>query len=233
MGNWHWFKQGVRGILHLPVLMLTLSLVGFAALAHDADISLSQTIFIQVTVWALPSMLVLVDGMTSNTPITVVILGVALAAVRFMPMIMAILPEMRNPKTPTWVLMVICHFMAITAWVFAFARFDKVPRENRLAFFFGFSLTLCIFSTIIMALAYQVSTNFPPVFLVGLAFIIPVYFSTMLWKSARINADRLALIFGVILAPIFYYFAPSIDLVLVGLIGGTAAFFLRHKVKRL
>ena len=45
-------------------------------------------------------------------------LTVALSSIRLMPMVAALIPEIRTEKTPTWLLLLLSHFIAITAYVF-------------------------------------------------------------------------------------------------------------------
>ncbi len=80
--------------------------------------------------------------MASGAPVAASFLAVTLSSIRMMPMVASIMPEMRNEKSPTWLLLFLSHFVAITSWVFAMQHMQSVPRERRLAYFGGFAITL-------------------------------------------------------------------------------------------
>ncbi|TGT20407.1 branched-chain amino acid ABC transporter permease, partial [Mesorhizobium sp. M4B.F.Ca.ET.172.01.1.1] len=88
-----WFLRGVRAAFSLPGLILVSSFIGFAALAKDAGVTATQAAFMTGTVWALPSMVVLVGAIASGAALPAAILAVTLSAIRLMPMVMALAPE--------------------------------------------------------------------------------------------------------------------------------------------
>jgi hypothetical protein len=61
-----WFLGGVRAAFSLPGLILISSFIGFAALAKGAGVTVVQAAFMTATVWALPSMVVLVGAIASG-----------------------------------------------------------------------------------------------------------------------------------------------------------------------
>ncbi len=64
----------------------------------------------------------------------------------------------------------------------------------------------------------------PDLLAAALVFLTPVYFLLALWGAARTRADVMALAFGLVLGPPFAILVPQADLLLAGLIGGTAAY---------
>jgi sulfite exporter TauE/SafE len=82
-------------------------------------------------VWALPAKVILVGSMLSGANMLTAFIAVTLSSVRMMPMVAALIPEIRSQRTPTWLLLLLSHFVAITAWVFAMERVrDRVPRDG-------------------------------------------------------------------------------------------------------
>ncbi|MEM8664537.1 MAG: AzlC family ABC transporter permease, partial [Pseudomonadota bacterium] len=221
-----WFFEGVRNACALPALVLMAAQVGFAALAREAGFTLEETLFLTLAVWALPSQVVFVGLVGTGASAAAVALAVTLTAVRFMPMLMAWVPVVRAPQTPRWQLFLASWFMAITAWVFTMARLPQIDRPSRLPFFLGFALTLTVSNTAIVAVAYSALPTMPALVAAGLVFLTPIYFLMALWGAARGPADRLAMGAGLTLGPLFAYLTPGADLLLAGLIGGTAAYVL-------
>ena len=220
----YWIVRGAMGLGTLPALILMSAMVGFGGLAREAGLTLGQAVFATFGIWALPSMIVMVGSITAGLSVLPTALAVALASVRFTPMVMAIVPEMRAPGTRRATLYALAHFVAITAWVHALARFPDVPREHRTAFFGGFAVTLTSVSTLIVGVVHQLTASLPPLAAAMLVFLTPIYFLTSLWANARLASDRPALLCGLALGPLAHVLTPSVGLIAAGVVGGTIAF---------
>ena len=83
-----------------------------------------------VMIWALPAIIVLIGAIKSGATIFAAAFVVTLSSVRLMPMVVALVPEMRTPRTRPWVLYLLSHFVAVTSWVMAFQHFPGVPRSS-------------------------------------------------------------------------------------------------------
>lgn len=219
-----WFLSGMRGITSLPAVILMTSFVGFSAFAFESGISRGEAIFMTISIWALPAKMILVGMMASGAHIAACFLAVTLSSIRMMPMVASIVPEMRNEKTPTWLLLLLSHFVAITAWVFAIQRLKDVPREYRTTFFAGFGITLTLTNTLIVAVCYGVVEAFPPVVSGALFMLTPVYFLASIWATARHTVVRLAFVIGVVGGPLMALVAPGFDVLYAGIGGGTLAY---------
>ena len=215
----------MRGIFSLPAIVITLSFVGFAALTAEAKIPVEQVMFMTGIVWALPAKVILVGSMLSGAHIATAFLAVTLSSVRMMPMVASLVPEIRTSRTPTWLLLILSHFVAITAWVFAMERVPAVPRGGRVAFFAGFGVTLTFVNVLLVGLVYGAVTEFPPIVSGCLFFLTPVYFLTSIWISARHRVIYWALGMGLGLGWFFAVIAPEYDILLAGVIGGTLAWW--------
>jgi predicted branched-subunit amino acid permease len=221
--NRYWFVQGMRGIWSVPAVILMLSFVGFAAFTAEAGVPVEQVMFMTGIVWALPAKVILVGSMLSGANLAAAFVAVSLSSVRMMPMVASLVPELRSRTTPTWVLLILSHFVAITAWVFAMERVSSVPRERRAIFFAGFGVTLTTTNMLIVGVAYNLMTQMPPIVAGCLFFLTPVYFLTSLWVSARHRVVHWALGIGLVLGIVFHELAPEFDILLAGLVGGTIA----------
>ncbi len=228
--DWSWFPKGMANIASLPALVLLSAFVGFGGLAREADIPLSQLVFIIPSIWALPSHLVLVAGISVGASLLTVALGVAFAAIRMLPMTMALIPEIRTPRSRLWHLLAVCNLVAITAWVHTLQKAPEIPREGRLPYFAGFASTMAVATTTVAALVHQLSAAFPPILMAALYFMTPLYFATSIWNTARIRAEHWALVLGFVLGPFAWMVAPQANILLAGLGGGIIAYGARRLV---
>ncbi len=219
----YWFWVGMRGIVSLPAIILMLSFIGFCALTVQAGIPVEQAVFMVGAVWALPAKVILVGSMMAGANLLTAFIAVTLSSVRMMPMVAALVPELRGRRTPTWLMLFLSHFIAITAWVYAMEKVASVPRERRVAFFAGFGITLVLANMLLVAVAYRYVATFPPIVAGCLFFLTPVYFLASIWNSARHRVIHVALALGLVAGPLFYWLFPEFDILLAGLIGGTVA----------
>jgi predicted branched-subunit amino acid permease len=149
---------------------------------------------------------------------------VTLTAVRLLPMTVAIMPLLREDRTPLWQQLLVSHFVAVSVWVEAMRRMPELERPERIPFCFGMA-TVLLPSVVTAALAGHIAAGaVPPVLSAGLMFLTPIYFLLSTLAAARERIDLLAIGAGLVLGPVFFLYAPGFDLLLTGLIGGTLAF---------
>lgn len=228
----YWVLRGMRAAFTMPGLILIAAFVGFAGLARETGLTMAQAVFMVGVVWALPAKVVLAGSILSGTALAGAAAAVALSSVRLLPMVVALTPELRAPKTRKWVLYVLSHVIAVTAWVIALENFAHVPRARRTAFFSGLSVALISTNMIVTALVFSVADGFPPIVSAALFFITPLYFTTSLWGSARELSGHLAMIFGLGLGPVCRVLFPGVDLLVAGLVGGLAAYGVHRLWRR-
>ncbi|WP_342780212.1 AzlC family ABC transporter permease [Mesorhizobium intechi] len=216
--------SGAGAAFSLPGLILISSFVGFAALAKDAGVTATQAAFMTGTVWALPSMVVLVGAVASGTALPAAMFAVTLSAIRLMPMVMALVPEMRTGKTRQHVLYLLSHFVAVTSWVLAMERLKRVPPSMRTTYYAGVGGTLVTTNIIVVTVVYAVADALPSAVSAALLMLTPMYFLTSLWGSARERVGHVAMVLGLVLGPLFHILLPRIDLLAAGLVGGMVAY---------
>ena len=227
-----WFLRGVRAGASIPGLILSSAFIGFAGLAKDAGFSLVEVIFMVATIWALPAKVVLIGAIMSGASIGAAAFAVALSSVRLMPMVMALVPEMRGPKTPRWVLYALSHFVAVTSWVLSMQQMPAIPRVMRTTYYTGLALFLMVINMGVVAVVYSVADSLPPTVSAALLLLTPMYFLTSLWGSARERAGHVAMVAGLVLGPVFHALSPRFDLVAAGVIGGAIAYGYHRFVGR-
>lgn len=230
--NRYWFLKGLRVLISLPAITLACAIIGFAGFAIEVGIPVQEVVAMNLFIWALPAKLIMVSSILSGSSLVATFLAVTLSSIRFMPMTAAIVPEMRTKNTRTWVLLILSHFVAITAWLYSFENFKDVPKENRTAYFAGVGGSLVTFNTLLIAVGYKLIESLPAYALAALFLLTPVYFLLSLWRVARNYSIYLALGFGLIFGPLFSLYFPKIDILLGGFVGGTLATLIYIMVER-
>ncbi len=224
-GGAYWFRQGVKGAVCLPTLILMMAFVGFTSLASEVGLTLVEVLMMSLFLWALPSIVVLTGAMSVGAGLIPTAIAVAFSAVRLMPMTVALMPILRDGKrTKTWHMLVVSHFVAVTAWVFAMRNLPSFPRAARLPFFAGFGAAVQLAVLCSTTVSYVLLPVVDGPIAAGLVMLTPVYFMFSMYQASRTGGDRAALLLGLILGPLFYYLFPGADLLLTGIVGGTVAF---------
>ena len=226
-----WFLRGVRAAFSIPGLILCSAFVGFAGLAKAAGLTLGESVFMVGVVWALPAKVVLVGAILSGASLPAAAFAVALSSIRLMPMVVALVPEMRGPRTPRWALYALSHFVAVTSWVLAMDQLRHLPREARTTYYAGLGGALVLANMLLVGVVFALADSFPPAMMAALLLLTPIYFLTSLWGSARERAGHVAMIAGLVLGPVVHVYMPAFDLLIAGLVGGTLA-FAWHKRRR-
>ena len=229
--DWSYLPRGMARIASIPAIVLISAFVGFGALTRELGIPLAEVVFMVPTIWALPSHLIVVAGLASGTSLVIVAFSVALASVRMMPMTMALVPQLRIPQTRHWHLFAVANMVAITAWAHLMERGEALPRRARLPYFVGFAGIMMLATTITAATVHISAAAFPAVLMAALYFLTPIYFTTSIWKSARIPAERLALVLGLAIGPLAIATIPEVGLLVGGIASGALA-YLWHWLRR-
>lgn len=225
--------RGARASISIPAFILTAAFVGYAGLARETGLTLAETLAMTGFIWALPSIVVLTGALSSGMGLIPAAIAVALASVRLMPMTMALMPLVKvQGKTRNWQLLIASHFVAVTAWVYAMKNLPDLPREARLPFFIGFGGAVTSFVFCMTAVAYLLVERMPPIVAGALFLLTPVYFLCSLWGAARVSADKMAMIAGLIFGPVFFLYLPGLDLLWTGLAGGTIAYVATRIMRR-
>ena len=226
-----WFFKGVVACVSIPALILMSAFVGFAGLAREAGITLPQAVFMVGVVWALPAKVVLIGAILAGSSLPAAAFAVALSSVRLTPMVVVLVPELRTEKTRPWVLYLLSQFVAVTSWVLAMERLREVPREMRTAWYAGLGGTLVGVNMLVVTVMYVVAGSLSPTLSAALLMLTPIYFLTSLWGSARESASHFAMIFGLVLGPVFHVLLPGFALLAAGVIGGVGAFLI-HRLRK-
>lgn len=222
---------GAKEAFGVPAAVLAAGYVGFGALAAGSGLSLAAITLSTAAIWALPGQLALVEMHTLGASALAVVLAVALANARFLPMTAALMPLLRGPRPSTPMLYGAAHLIAMTGWAAAMRRCPELPQRQRLPYFTGFALVCWGVSLVSGMIGYALSSSLPHRVMLGLAFLNPVYFLLILTGDARTRLTRLALGCGALAGPLAYLVAPQWSVLAGGVVGGTAAYALHRRLR--
>jgi predicted branched-subunit amino acid permease len=233
VSNGRWVWEGIlTSATSVQGVVLFASFIGFGGLIRDIGFPLGAAILSTLLVWALPAQVLLVGGYAAGNATPVIALAVGLSSVRLFPMAASILPYLRREGRGIGVQFLAAHFVAVTAWIEGMRHLPKLPSEARLPFFFGLACSLVVSSMISTAIGYLLAGTLPRALAIGLLFLTPLSFLIQLSHNARDLVDRLALVFGLLLAPVMAEIGGRLDLLWTGLIGGVAAWSVHRLTKR-
>lgn len=219
------FLAGLRAsFLSVFVFVLVGTYVGLAALAQDYGFSLGWLMASTVLVWAGPSQVILISALGGGATLAETAIAVGLSCVRFLPMVVALLPLMRGPKTRTRDLLLPAHFTAASMWVESFRLLPAVPPERRVAFCNGLGIGFMSCALVGCLIGYFLTASLPPLLTAALLFLTPMSFLISTARNARTLADRLALALGLAILPVLVLAGVGLDLMWTGIIAGTAAY---------
>jgi predicted branched-subunit amino acid permease len=227
-----WFLRGARvAATSVQGLVLFASMVGFGGLCRDIGFPIGAAMLSSALIWALPAQVLVVGGFAAGNAAPVIALAVALSSIRLFPMTAALMPYLRGRKSGVGTQLLAAHFIAVTAWIEGMRRLPSTPVDGRLPFFFGIGCLLVTSATAATLGGFLLAGTLPRSLAIGLLFLTPLSFLIQLSHNARDMVDRLALAFGLVLAPFMAEIGGRLDLLWTGLVGGTAAWAVHRFVK--
>jgi predicted branched-subunit amino acid permease len=205
--------------------------IGIGALAHDLGFSLAWVALSTVLVWAGPAQVILISTLGTGTPIVQAAIAVALSGIRLLPMVVALMPRIKSPMSRTLDLIMPAHFTAVSVWIETFRLTPDVAREYRIAFCNGLGFGLMCSALTATVIGYGLAARLPPALAAAVLFVTPISFLVSTANNSKQLVDRLALVLGLILAPLFAMAKIELDILFAGLIAGTVAYAV-HRFRR-
>ena len=183
-------------------------------------------------IWAGPAQVLFFGAVAQHVAPAAIAFSICVSSMRLLPMCLSLLPLLRGRRTSLLTLVVASHFVAVTVWTESMRRIHDVPRDARMAFYFGFAHACILATAAFTGLGYWLMGDLPTPLGAGLLFLSPIYFITALARNAREAMDWLAIGFGLVLAPVTGALAPrGFDLLFLGVVGGTAAWAIGRKLR--
>ena len=204
--------------------------VGIGALAHGFGLSMLWLALSTVLVWAGPAQVILISALGNGAAPIEVAIAVSLTGIRLLPMVVALLPLLRRPRTRLRDLLLPAHFTSVSMWVELLRLLPALPRERRLAFCNGLSVGFMSAASLGGLIGYYLAAELPPLLAGALLFITPMAFLVSTARNARMMMDKLALVLGLVLGTLLTIGHVQLDLLWTGIGGGTLAYIV-HRVR--
>ena len=223
-----YFWRGARDAAVGPAWLVGVSLASVGALAHDVGAPVWLAALSTPLVWAGPGQLIFFASLGAGAAGLAILTATTLAAARFLPMVVSLLPRLRGPRTGLVSQLVVSHFVAVTVWVETMRRAPSLPVEARMTYIYGFAISCVAIATATTVAGYWLAGSLPGPISAALLFISPIYFVTSLARGAREAMDWAALWLGLALAPMMErWVGGGLDLLVTGVVAGTLAFLVR------
>jgi predicted branched-subunit amino acid permease len=205
--------------------------IGIAALAHDFGFSVWWVMASTVLVWAGPAQLILVSALGGGATGVETALAVGLSSARLLPMVISLLPVLRQPTTRLRDLVLPAHLTAVSLWIEALRLLPAMPRERRIPFANGLGLSFMLAAHVGTCIGFYLAAALPPLLTAGLLFLTPMSFLISTVRNCRILVDGLALAFGLVLGPLLAVWEVGLDLLWTGIVGGSLAYGV-HRLRQ-
>ncbi|MCR6736315.1 MAG: AzlC family ABC transporter permease [Afipia sp.] len=227
------FAFGVKSALSsILALVLFGTFIGVGAFAHDTGFTLGWAVASTMLVWAGPAQIILISTSHAGATVLESALAVTISAIRLLPMVVAVLPMMRTPRTKMHQLALPAHLTAVTVWVESFRLLPHVPRERRIAFVNGLGCGLVFLSCVATTIGFGLAANLPPLLAAGILALTPLTFLLSTARNAHRLVDKLALALGLALYPLVQLLHTGVDIMICGVTSGTIAYAIHRWRKR-
>ena len=205
--------------------------IGIGALAHDFGFSLVWVMLSTALVWAGPAQVILISALGAGAAPVEVAVAVGLSGVRFLPMVVTLLPVIRTPETRLRSLLLPTHFTAVSMWVESMQLAPQLPRDQRVAFCTGLGSGYMASALIATASGFYLAAKLPALLTAGLLFLTPMSFLVSAARNSRFLVNKLALALGLMIGPLLAYLAVELDIMWTGIAGGSIA-YLVHRIRQ-
>jgi predicted branched-subunit amino acid permease len=205
-------------------LVLFGTYVGIGALSHSYAFSLPWLLLSTLLVWAGPAQVILVSALGAGAGVVETAVAVGLSGVRLLPMVVALLPLLKQPETRTRELVLPAHLTAVSMWIESLRLLPTVPRQQRLAFCNGLGSGFMAAAQVGSLAGFYLAASLPALLTAGLLFLTPMSFLVSTARNSKMLVDQLALGLGLLIGPLLAYAGVELDLMWTGIVAGSAAF---------
>jgi len=227
--SYSYFIKGVREASGVPIIGLGLSMFTFGAYLNSSNFNLLQSFLSTFFAFALPGQFVMAETLLAGGNLLNVFLAVLLTNARLFPMTMYIIPTMKHSKIKKWKYFIICHFVAVTAWINYISVYKEIKKSQRYEYFLGLAGSLWLSSVAFTILGFIFSSFVSHNFLIILVFFNPMYFLIMTIRNL-INKQLITVFFlSAVLSPVLYFLLNDWGIIISGLFSGTSVFLFYRK----
>jgi predicted branched-subunit amino acid permease len=217
-------RNAMIDALRAPCYALCVTMAGFSTIARESGFDFMMALITSLGVWGMPGQVAFASLYSAGATLVVIFVAVSLANMRMLLMVIsaADMMHLKSHHLPVWKRVFWMQFLAITAWAHLGLAQQKYPSHLLLPYYQGFSLTIFTFGILGTVMGFFLTDLLPPELLRVVIFVTPIYI-LLLIMNARQKANRLAVVFGGALSPLFFPFVGEWAILLAGLIGGTLA----------
>ena len=221
--RWRAFYDGIG----LPVIALSATMFGFAAMAREAGLTYFQTIASTALIWGLPGQVAMVGLWASGATLLLIFFAVTMANMRMLLMTISAsdIMDMKAQNIGKLQHFAYFHLLAITGWVQIGYRAEDYSASQLMIYYKSFTAVIFTLSLTGTSIGFFVSQIAPSRLLVILVYITPLYL-ILLGLSARQPANRLAVALGGLYAAFLYPFLADMALFIAGFAGGITALLI-------
>lgn len=234
--DWSWRRTalaGMRDALSLPAWVVGFGLVGVGSLARDVGYPVEVAVLSTMLVWAGPSQVIFFASIAAGAAWSAIALAIGFASLRFLPMTVAILPLLRRPGQSIATQLLLAHYVAVTSWTEGLRRLPAIPPPQRVTYFLGFANTCMAVSAAGTFAGYYLLGALSVPLAAGLLCLTPIFFLASLAAGIRHRGDVVAMVLGLVLAPLAdRLMGGGFDLIVSGLVGGSIAFAVQRLGRR-
>ncbi|MFT5112020.1 MAG: putative branched-subunit amino acid permease [Parasphingorhabdus sp.] len=227
-GFWPVVRKALIDSISLPAFILLTTMIGFGSLARSAGFSADMAWVATVAIWGLPGQLAMLDLTASGQNFVTIIVACSLANARFLPMVVSFLPWINTGKFGLGRATLAAQMLSINSWAICLRQFPLIDKPWRRVYYSTFASSIILAAIVGTLIGYHGAGALPVWVVLGFIFTSPLFFALVL-SSAKGASARWALLFGCILIPITTRWLPSVDLLVTGVVGGTAAFLVGRK----
>ncbi len=217
-------RKALLDSLSLPAFILLFTMMGFGSLAQNAGYGAFMSALATVLIWGLPGQLAMVELTATGQGMIAIVFACSLANARFMPMVVSFLPAMARRRAGLPRLLLDAQMLSINSWAMCLREFPNIDPAWRHLYYMTFAGSIMCAAVAGTLLGFYGAVLLPAVLVLGLIFTSPLFFALVL-SAVPGRAERLSLVIGCATVPVAHNLLPSVDLLLTGLVGGSAGFF--------
>ena len=227
--HYKFFKKGIKDALGIPLAGLALSMFTFGAYLNSSNFNYMQSFLSTFFAFALPGQFVMAETLISGGNLINIVLAVLLTNARLFPMTMHIIPTLKTKSVSAWKYYIICHFIAVTAWINYISVYKEISHDKRFHYFCGLGGSLWLGSVLATVLGFLFSNLLNLQLLIGLVFINPMYFLLMTLNNIKGKKLISVLLISFILTVFLHPYLKDSSIILCGLVSGSIGYFFFRK----
>jgi predicted branched-subunit amino acid permease len=225
------FVGGLRaGFTSVFVFVLVGTYLSLGALSHDLGFPAPWIALSTALIWAAPAQVMVCTALAGGGPPIELAIAVSLSGMRLLPMVVALLPQLRTPATRMRDLVLPAHFTAVSMWVETLRLAPQRPHAERISFTNGIGTAFVGLSVTASLAGYYAAAQLPVLLVSALLFLTPMSFLSSAVRNGRLLSDRLATVLGLVMAPLLAWYGIGLDLMWTGIVGGTAAYAIHRLI---